>query len=591
MAEEEDDYAPLDKSGLVAGKVDWKGKAARKDKHGGIYASAMILGVFGFEGVVIISLASNLVTYFNGVMHLDMADAANQLSNFMGTNNMLTVLVAVVADAYVGRFTAILAAAAVEFLGVGLLGLQAHLPSLKPPPLCGGADPNSGCEPVGGANAAFLFTALYLVALGSGGVKAALPAHGADQFDENDPIEATQKSSYFNWILVSAMIGNLIGVTAIVYIQYNRGWDVAFGVCALSMLAGIGILVAGLPWYRIHAVNGSNVLLEIISVFVAAINNRRLKLPDDPNKLHEAKEDDEEEHLPHTNAFPFLDKAAIKGSPWKLCTVTQVENVKIILNMVPVFVCTVIMTLCLSQLQTFSVQQATTMNLTIAAGFKIPPASLPVIPFISLLIITPIYDRVLVPYLRKVTGIPTGISYLQRVGVGLFLAVVSMAAAALVEVKRRRVAFESGLVDSDPKQHPLPMSVFWLSFQFFVFGIADLFTFVGLMEFFYSQVPDAIKAVSGCFLWTSMALGYFTSTIVVKVVNQATKNSGRGRGWVGGNNINRNRLDLFYLLLAMISFVNFCIYIPVAKRYVYRKEIRTVTVTGGREKEEGGEEA
>lgn len=275
----------------------------------------------------------------------------------------------------------------------------------------------------------------------------------------------------------------------------------------------------------------------------------------------------------------WLDKAAIRSgtnyqssSPWKLCMVTQVENAKILLAMVPVFLCTIIMTLCLAQLQTFSVQQGATMDIKLGDSFNMPPASLPIIPVVFLLIMIPIYDQILVPWVRKYTGIPTGITYLQRVGAGVILSALSMSVAALVEVKRKNVAKHHNMLDATPVLQPLPISVFWLSFQYFVFGIADMFTYVGLLEFFYSQAPQSIKSISSCFLWSSMAFGYYLSSITVKIVNQATKGDTKSKGWLAGNNLNRNHLENFYWLLAILSVINFTIYLFVASRYKYRPQ-------------------
>lgn len=217
------------------------------------------------------------------------------------------------------------------------------------------------------------------------------------------------------------------------------------------------------------------------------------------------------------------------------------------------------------------------MDTNITKHFQIPPASLPLIPITFLVIIIPVYDRIIVPFLRKLTGIQTGITYLQRVGVGLILSSLSMAVAAVVEVKRKGVARDNNMLDEIPiLQPPIPISVFWLSFQYFIFGIADMFTYVGLLEFFYHQVPKDLKSISSCFLWTSMALGYFLSTILVKIVNKVTDVNGSG-GWLAGNNINRNHLNLFYWLLSLMSLVNFCVYLLVSKRYKYREEIHEST--------------
>lgn len=177
-----------------------------------------------------------------------------------------------------------------------------------------------------------------------------------------------------------------------------------------------------------------------------------------------------------------------------------------------------------------------------------------------------------ISYLYKLilSRLLTGITYLQRVGVGLVLSAISMAIASIIEVKRKHVAREHNMLDTVPVLQPLPISVFWLSIQFFIFGIADMFTYVGLLEFFYSQAPKELKSVSSCFLWTSMSMGYFLSSIVVKVVNKSTKKITSSGGWLVGNNFNRNHLNLFYLMLAVLSCLNFCVYLVVASKYKYR---------------------
>ncbi|XP_011658522.1 protein NRT1/ PTR FAMILY 4.6 [Cucumis sativus] len=480
--------------------------------------------------------------------------------------------------------------------------IQAHYPKLKPPP-CNMFDKQSHCETVEGKSAVVLYIALYILATGTAGIKAALPSHGADQFDEKDPKEAMQMSSFFNKLLLGLCLGGAVSLTLIVWIQDYKGWDWGLGVSAAAMFFSVVIFVAGMPLYRIHIVSGSSTILQILQVhilprkiqsilrqivYVAAIRNRKLILPEDSTHLYEIERDKEnameDDFLPHRNIYRFLDKAAIQQTPsrqvgnpeassaWKLCTVTQVENAKIVLSMVPIFCCTIIMTLCLAQLQTFSIQQGLTMDTKLTNSFSIPPASLPIIPVSFIILIVPIYDKIFVPFARKFTGIPTGITHLQRVGVGLVLSSISMAVAALVEVKRKGVARDHNMLDATPVSQPLPISTFWLSFQFFIFGIADLFTYVGLLEFFYSEAPKALKSVSTCFLWSSMALGYFLSTIVVKIVNRATEGITRSGGWLVGNNINRNHLNLFYWMLSILSLINFFIYVFVAKKYKYRNQ-------------------
>ncbi|KOM53778.1 hypothetical protein LR48_Vigan09g243700 [Vigna angularis] len=65
-----------------------------------------------------------------------------------------------------------------------------------------------------------------------------------------------------------------------------------------------------------------------------------------------------------------------KESAWRLCSVGQVEQVKILLSVIPIFSCTIVFNTILAQPQTFSVQQGRAMDTHLTKSFNIPPASL-----------------------------------------------------------------------------------------------------------------------------------------------------------------------------------------------------------------------
>ncbi|XP_059071500.1 protein NRT1/ PTR FAMILY 4.5-like [Cryptomeria japonica] len=528
----------------------------------------------GFENMAFIANAVNLFTYFHGVMYYDLADSSTTLTNLMGASFLLALFGAFLSDAYINRFNTNIIFASIEVVGYLLLTMQAHFPSLRPSE-CDILNPVMNCKHVGGGNAALLYMGLYLIALGTGGVKAALPSLGANQFDEKDPRESRLMSSFFNWFFFSLSVGASLGVTFIVWIQNNKGWDWGFGLCTMAVALGIFSLLFGMSTYRNQVPRGSP-LTRIMQVFVAAIRKRNLPLPEEATELYEVndKETALDKELSHTQQFRFLDRAAIvqessekPESPWQLCTVTQVEEAKILVRMLPIFASTILVATCLAQLQTFSVQQGMTMDTHIGSSFHIPPASLAAIPLIILLVLTPLYDLVFVPFARRITGKETGITHLQRIGVGLLLSALSMAIAAMVEVKRKDVAREHNMLDS---REPVPLSVFWLGFQYLVFGVADLFTVVGLMQFFYSQAPPGMKSLATAFSWCSLAFGYFLSTVVVNVVNKATSKITGSGGWLHGNNLNRNNLNLFYWMLAILSILNFFNYLYWSRWYKYK---------------------
>ncbi|KAH1252423.1 hypothetical protein AAZX31_04G035600 [Glycine max] len=539
---------------------------------GGNRATLFVYAMEGLENMAFVANAVSLVTYFFGYMNFSLTKSATTLTNFMGTAFLLALVGGLISDTYLSRFKTCVLFACMELLGYGILTVQARFHQLRPIPCKDLATTQmSQCEAATGGHAAILYTGLYLVALGTGGIKAALPALGADQFDEKDPKEATQLSSFFNWFLFSLTIGAIIGVTFIVWIGVNLGWDWSFIVCTLTILFAIVFICMGNSLYRNNVPKGSP-LVRIIQVFVAAFRNRKLLIPDNTDELHEIHEKqggDYYEIIKSTDQFRFLDRAAIARSstgarttsgPWRLCTVTQVEETKILVRMLPIILSTIFMNTCLAQLQTFTIQQSTTMD-TNLGGFKVPGPSVPVIPLLFMFVLIPLYDRVFVPLARRITGIPTGIRHLQRIGIGLVLSTVSMAVAGFVETRRKSVAIQHNMVDST---EPLPISVFWLGFQYAIFGAADMFTLIGLLEFFYAESSAGMKSLGTAISWSSVAFGYFTSTVVVEVVNKVSG------GWLASNNLNRDNLNYFYWLLSVLSVVNFGFYLVCASWYRYK---------------------
>lgn len=153
--------------------------------------------------------------------------------------------------------------------GYALLTVQAHLHQLRPLPCKGGGlRGQDKCEAADTSHIAILFTGLYMIALGNGGVKAALPALGADQYDDKNPKEAAQLSSFFNWLLFSLTIGAIIGVTFIVWITTNQGWDWGFGICTLAILFGLVFVYMGKSLYRNNVPKGSPIIriLQVITI-------------------------------------------------------------------------------------------------------------------------------------------------------------------------------------------------------------------------------------------------------------------------------------------------------------------------------------
>uniref|UniRef100_A0ACD5U4X4 Uncharacterized protein n=1 Tax=Avena sativa TaxID=4498 RepID=A0ACD5U4X4_AVESA len=555
---------------------DYKGRPASRASTGGWGCAAMILGAELFERMTTLGIAVNLVPYMTGTMHLGSAAAANTVTNFIGTSFMLCLLGGFIADTYLGRYLTIAVFCAVQSAGVMVLTISTVAPALRPATCADPTGQSADCVRADGTQLGVLYLGLYMTALGTGGLKSSVSGFGSDQFDESDDGERKKMMRFFNWFYFFVSIGALLAVTVLVYVQDNIGRRYGYGICAVGILAGLGVFLSGTRKYRFKKLVGSP-LTQVAAVTAAAWSKRALPLPSDPSMLYDvddaaaAGEDLKGKmKLPHSKECRFLDHAAVidresssaKASKWALCTRTDVEEVKQVVRMLPIWATTIMFWTIHAQMTTFAVEQASVMDRAIGgAGFLIPAGSLTVFLIGSILLTVPLYDRLVAPIARRVTGNPHGLSPLQRVFVGLFLSIAGMAAAALVE--RHRLTSSA---------HGVTLTVFLLMPQFLLVGAGEAFTYMGQLDFFLRECPKGMKTMSTGLFLSTCALGFFFSTLTVTIVHKVTGHGTEGSGGWLANNIDDGRLDYFYWLLAVMSAINLCFFTLAARGYVYKEK-------------------
>ncbi|KAI7756917.1 hypothetical protein M8C21_016911 [Ambrosia artemisiifolia] len=553
------------------GSVDVKGRRVLKSNTGNWRACPFILGNECCERLAYYGISTNLVSYLTKKLHQGNAVAARNVTTWQGTCYLTPLIGAVLADAYFGRYWTIAAFSTIYFIGMCTLTVSASVPSLKPVECVGY---NTNCPSATPSQYAFFFTGLYLIALGTGGIKPCVSSFGADQFDDTDSKERVSKGSFFNWFYFSINIGALISSSLIVWIQDNKGWGLGFGIPALFMGVAIISFFLGTPLYRFQKPGGSPIT-RMCQVLVASFRKWNLPLPIDASLLYETPDKlsaiKGSRKLVHTDELKFLDKAAVPSptenssgdydDPWRLCTVTQVEELKILIRMFPIWATGIVFSAVYAQMSTMFVEQGMMMDTRIGS-FTIPAASLSTFDVISVIFWVPVYDRILVPIARKFTNQGRGFTELQRMGIGLFLSILCMSAAALLEIKRLDVATSLGLTD---KNTPVPISILWQIPQYFLLGAAEVFTFIGQLEFFYDQSPDAMRSLCSALSLLTNSLGNYLSSFILTVVTSITTSGGQP-GWIP-DNLNEGHLDRFFWLLAGLSFLNMVVYIFCAKLY------------------------
>ncbi|TQD81268.1 hypothetical protein C1H46_033200 [Malus baccata] len=534
-----------------------------KPSTGGWNAAIFIILVEVAQQFAFYGLASNLIMYLTDVLDQPLATAAENVNTWLGVSSVFPVVGAFLADSYFGRFKTIVFSVTIYFLGMVLLTLSVSvIPSQS--------------------RRTMFFVALYILSVAQGGQKPCVQTFAADQFDENTPEEIKVKSSFFNWWYLGLVFGATSATLGVVYLQDNVGWGLGFGILAGVLVLSLVSFLVGTKRYRKQRPPGSP-FTTVAQVLVAAarkwhvietLNCEGVYYGDEKGEAMLQRQS-QPLVLARTNQLRCLDKAMIideqdastkTRNPWRLCSLNQVEEVKLVLRLIPIWLSCLMFGVIQAQLHTFFTKQSSTTIRSIGPHFQVPAASLQGLVGIAILIAVPIYDRVFVPVVRKHTGHPSGITVLQRIGIGLVLSILLMVVSALVEAKRLNIAKDYNLIDK-PKAI-IPMRVWWLLPQYLILGLADAFTTVGLQELFYDQMPEQMRSMGAAASMSVVGVGSFTSNWIISAVELIT--SRNGNKWLG-DNINRAHLDYFYWVLAVLSTLNFCVYGVIASAFVYKK--------------------
>lgn len=187
-------------------------------------------------------------------------------------------------------------------------------------------------------------------------------------------------------------------------------------------------------------------------------------------------------------------------------------------------------------------------------SISIPSASLSSFEVSCVMALVLVYNKLVVPNL---TTEPTK---LQRIGIGYFLMILTMAVAAFVETKRLE-SVQNGEV----------ISIAWQLPQYSIIAGSEMFSYIAQLEFFYEEAPDSMKSICTSFSLLAISLGSYLSSLIVTLVTVLT-GMGGNPGWIP-DDLNNGHLDYFFWCLSCLSLVNFVVYVAFAKRYKLKRII------------------
>ena len=215
--------------------------------------------------------------------------------HFTGACYLTPLLGGWLADTYLGRFNTIYGSSLLYFVGILLLSVVSISDDMLKTVF------NKT------ARLAYFLMALVLIAFSAGGIKANVSPFGADQVEQDGP-RAVQ--SLFNWFYWFISIGALVAFTVVVGVQQSDVFS-GYAITAGSMFLAIVAFLACRNKYVTNPPRGSQ-LAETAKIIREAIRNRK------------------------RNPGGWLDGA--KSSWGGKFTDDQVEDVKAVLRVLPVFI-------------------------------------------------------------------------------------------------------------------------------------------------------------------------------------------------------------------------------------------------------------
>ncbi|KAK0599120.1 hypothetical protein LWI29_002566 [Acer saccharum] len=533
---------------------------SNRNPKGGLKTLPFIIANEAFERVASFGLSPNMIFYLKTRYNMETTTATNLILVWNAATNVLPVVGAIVADSYVGRYPMIGFGSIASLLGMILLWLTTIFPETT--------------KPTTTYQFMLLYASFGFMTIGAGGIRASSLAFGADQVNIRDNLKKSSVlQSYFGWYNVAVTGSGIIAVTCIVYIQDHLGWTVGFGIpVVLMFLSAISFFLAS-PIYVKEKPN-SNLFIGLVQVAVASYKNRHINISSQAtDELYHRRKDSN--LLMPTDKLRFLNKACIirnpeqdltpdgkASNPWSLCTIDQVEELKALIKVIPIWSTGIIFSININQ-GTLGALQAQTINRHLTKNFEIPAGSIGLFIVLSLTLWIALYDRVIIPVASKIKGKPYFLNTKLRMGIGLVLSVASMATWAIVESIRRDRAIKQGFYD-DPTG-VVDMSFVWLLPYNIMTGLSEAFFPIAQNEFFYCEFPKSMSSIATSIGQVGMSLSNLLASVILSAVDSLSRIGGK-ESWVS-DNLNKGHYDYYFWFLAGLSTINVLYYLLCSKSY------------------------
>ncbi|XP_043929623.1 solute carrier family 15 member 2-like [Protopterus annectens] len=333
-----------------------------------------------------------LTLYFIYFLHWDEDLSTTVYHAFTGLCYFTPIFGAIIADAWLGKFKTIIYLSIIYVIG--------HIVKSV------GAIPTIGDQTT---HAVLAMVGLFLIALGTGGIKPCVSAFGGDQFEEE---HAQERSKFFSVFYLAINAGSLIStfVTPVLRadVQCFGGdcFALAFGVPAALMVVALVVFIGGSGMYYKSPPQG-NILADVSKCIGFAIKNRwRHRSSQYPKRKH------------------WLDWAEEKYSKRLIKEIKMVTRVLFLYIPLPMFWA------LFDQQGSRWTLQATRMNPDFGT-FVLQPDHMQSLNPLLILVFIPICDFAVYPLVNMCANFTP----IRKMVVGMMIAALAFGAAAVVETQ------------------------------------------------------------------------------------------------------------------------------------------------------------
>lgn len=424
-----------------------------------------------------------LVLYLTDGLNYGEDTAISFYSYFMAATYFAPLFGGYIADVYLGKYKTIVSFNIIYLVGITVLAGTAFI-----------------------ANAPGAFVGLFLIAAGTGGIKPCIAPFGAEQLGQ---CSEQEKTSFFFIFYASINAGSTFSYILTPIVREHAGFGPAFSLACVMISISFVVFVLGRKQYVRHPPAGVSAYGRVFNVLRAAFAARNttrtestpLMAQDTASGTSVMPNSDEAAKLTDGDAVPergsrskLSDKqlGCLRGAVG-LVPVEDLTGAASVLGILPVFaMLPVFWAIYDSQGSIWTLQRKHADNCI--GSVCLTPEQLGALNPILILVLVPLFDKAILPCLRRSKWTFLNPTPLRRMSVGMQLAALAFLLTWFMQVS----------IDDSP---PNSVNALWQLPQFFIISMAEVCVSATGLEWAYSQSKPEMRGTIVSLYHAMVAIG------------------------------------------------------------------------------------